>query len=297
MGCFGRRVLAACLFVVGAGLFGCGGGVGSADQPLFVFGKTGGSLGRFIYPRAVVYSPASEKHSGEYYIADKSGRIQVFDASGKALRSWIMPKWEAGKPVGLGVAPDGRIFVPDTHYARVLVFDPNGQRLAEFGSFGDGPGQFRLPTDVAFDDEGYIYVSEYGGHDRVNKFTPDFQYLLSFADPNAGAASTQRPQGLLWDPEGYLWVADAGNHRICRFDRDGRLLAEFGELGTQAGQLRFPYGIDRFSDGTLVVAEYGNNRVQRFTPEGESLGVWGGQAVSSASWHHPGRWPSGRKTR
>lgn len=250
-------------------LAGCDSREVRQGQPLLVFGRAGQVLGRFMYPRAVAYD------DGRYYITDKSGRIQIFNLAGEGLRSWNMPRWEAGKPVGLAVAPDGRLFVPDTHYARVLIFDPNGVLLDQFGSFVDGPGQFRLPTDIAFDAEGFVYVAEYGGNDRINKFTPDFEYIMSFADQNSGAAGVLRPQGLLWDPAGYLWVTDAGNHRLCRFDADGQLLGEFGGLGSDLGQLRFPYGLDRLSDGTLVVAEYGNNRIQRFTPKGQSLGTWG----------------------
>lgn len=252
-------------------LTGCESESSEPLPPEMIFGRAGHVLGRFIYPRAVAFDSNAQR----FYIADKSGRIQVFDRSGEALHFWAMPAWKAGKPVGLAVAEDGRVFIPDTHYARVLVFDPNGLVLDQFGSFGDGPGEFRLPTDIAIDEEGYVYISEYGGNDRVSKFTADFEYLFSFADRNAGEAQTARPQALLWDPDGYLWVADAGNHRICRFDREGKLLAEFGKLGTAAGELRFPYGIDRLSDGSLVVSEYANNRVQHFSPDGQSLGTWG----------------------
>lgn len=250
-------------------LGGCDQKASHQGRPVLVFGRQGQVLGRFMYPRAVVFA------HDRYYIADKSGRIQIFSLTGEGLSSWKMPKWQAGKPVGLAVAPDGRIFVPDTHYARVLIFDPDGGLLDEFGSFGDEAGQFRLPTDIAFDDEGNIYVAEYGGNDRISKFTPEHEYLMSFADANSGEASTVRPQGLVWDPKGFLWVADAGHHRLCKFGKDGQFLGAFGHLGGGLGEMRFPYGLDRLPDGTLVVAEYGNNRIQRFKPTGESLGTWG----------------------
>jgi DNA-binding beta-propeller fold protein YncE len=70
-----------------------------------------------------------------------------------------MPEWSAGKPTGLGVAPDGTVYAADTHYSRVMIFDPDGRHLGEFGSHGHGPGQFVLPSDVAVDEEGCIYVS------------------------------------------------------------------------------------------------------------------------------------------
>ncbi|MBN2447063.1 MAG: hypothetical protein JXO22_10070, partial [Phycisphaerae bacterium] len=241
------------------------GGCGQAEHtvdPLFVFGHAGHDAGEFDYPRAAAAS------TNRYYIVDKSARIQCFDTRGQYLFEWQMPQQTAGKPVGLGVAPDGRVFVADTHYGRVLVFDADGKQLAEFGSFGDGPGQFRLPTDVAVDSQGFVYVAEYGGNDRINKFTAEFELLFSFGGPDQDAARLLRPQGIMIAPDDTLWVVDAGNHRVCHFDGDGDLLATFGGIGRDAGQLRFPYGIDRLSDGTLVVAEFGNNRVQRFRTDG-----------------------------
>ena len=186
-----------------------------------------------------------------------------------------MPEWSAGKPTGLGIGPDGKVYAADTHYARVMVFEPDGKPAGQFGSQGDGPGQFRMPTDVAINAGGEIYVSEYGGNDRISKFSPDRRYLLSFGGPDASEARLQRPQALLLDTDGSLWVADACNHRICHFTAEGRWIEAIGHAGSGPGELRFPYGLDRLSDGTFVVCEYGNNRVQRLDRTGRSLGTWG----------------------
>lgn len=234
------------------------------------FGQTGLGPGEFSYPRAAVFGP-----SQRLYVVDKAARVQCFTPAGGFVLEWRMPEWDAGKPTGLGVGPDGRIYVADTHYARIIIFEPDGRLVAQFGTHGDGPGQFMLPTDVAVDEGGYIYVSEYGGNDRISKFSPEREYLFSFGRPGAGPGELQRPQSLLLDDDNTLWFADACNHRICRFTRDGQFVSAFGESGTGIGQMRFPYGIDRLSDGTLVVCEYGNNRLQRFDRTGCSLGVWG----------------------
>ena len=225
----------------------------------------------FNYPRAAAIGP--NRH---IYIVDKAGRIQALTQTGEFVLDWRTPEIDAGKPTGIGIAPDGTVYAADTHYARVLYYSPEGQLQGQFGTFGEGPGQFRLPTDVAVDAAGFIYVSEYGGNDRVSKFTPQHEYLFSFGGHDAGDASMERPQSLLVAPDRTLWIADACNHRICHFDLEGQFLGSFGRPGQKLGELWFPYNVDRLSDGTLVVSEYGNNRVQRFDPRnGESLGVWG----------------------
>ncbi len=224
----------------------------------------------FNYPRAIALAP-----NGLLYVVDKAARVQALTADGEYRLGWRMPDFTAGKPTGLTIAGDGAVYFADTHYSRILTFDAQGRPLAEFGTFGDGPGQFRLPTDVAIDPRGFIYVSEYGGNDRISKFDTTWKFLLAFDGSENGGLRIVRPQSLLVAPDATLWVADACNHRICQFDADGKLLRSFGSLGDGRGELRFPYGVERLSDGTLVVCEYGNNRLQRFSADGASLGVWG----------------------
>ncbi|MFO0837841.1 MAG: hypothetical protein U1D55_04895 [Phycisphaerae bacterium] len=270
--CSFRVRAASNLLMYGACLVaGCSGADRDAPSPVeSTFGRTGVGVLEFNYPRAAVAAPA-----GKFYVVDKAGHIQLLMQGGEFVLDWHMPEISAGKPTGLGISQDGRVFAADTHYSRVTVFSGDGRELQRFGEWGDGPGQFRLPTDVAVNARGEIYVSEYGGNDRVSKFTPDWRFLLSFGGRDAGDASMQRPQSLAIGADGSLWVADAVGHRICHFDAEGRFLGVFGKLGSGLGDLRFPYGVDLLSDGSLIVCEYGNNRVQRFDASGQSLGIWG----------------------
>jgi DNA-binding beta-propeller fold protein YncE len=247
---------------------GCGTDV-LPEPPARIFGRTGMGPGEFSYPRAAVAAG-----DAGFYVVDKAARIQLFAPTGAFVRAWDMPEKSAGKPTGLGLTPDGRVLVADTHYSRVLTFTPAGELIRSFGTFGEAPGQFGLPTDVVVDDAGCVWVSEYGLSDRITKFSPEGTPLMTIGD-TAGGIALRRPQGMVPGANNSIWVSDACNHRICRFSADGELLLEFGRSGRGAGELRFPYGMDWLSDGTLVVAEYGNNRIQRFSTDGRSLGVWG----------------------
>lgn len=226
--------------------------------------------GHFAYPRAITVTP-----DNLIYIADKSGRVQRFDADGDFQFGWTMPQYKFGKPIGMTVHPDGRLLIADTHYSRVSIFDAQGQFLGSFGSHGDGPGQFRLVTDVAVDRFGYIYVGEYGGNDRITKFSPDFEVVDIFGDTPIEGERLSRPAGLAIDAHDNLWVADACNHRIVRFGLDGRFKDCFGSMGTAPGQLRWPYDINVCNDGTLLVSEFGNNRLQWFDTHGRVVRSWG----------------------
>jgi len=260
--------LLSCLSLSAAG--GCRPSIPSA-QPDLVFGETGLGPGEFSYPRAIAAAP-----DGTVFIVDKSGRIQRFSADGRFEAGWRMSEYQAGKSVGMAVHPDGRLFVADTHYHRVIVFDREGNELARFGRAGDGPGEFRLPTDVAFDRAGHVFVSEYGGNDRISRFTPALEYEFSFGGSDCESGGLVRPAGMVVDAENTLWVADACNHRVCHFDSEGKFLGTFGAMGRLEGELRYPYDIDVTPDGRLLVCEYGNNRLQWFSVTGETQGVWGG---------------------
>ena len=49
--------------------------------------------------------------------------------------------------MGVTVGPDGLLYVADTHYQRVLVYDKEGRSVRSFGEFGTGPGQFDTQPD------------------------------------------------------------------------------------------------------------------------------------------------------
>ncbi len=266
----GKMVAIAGLGAALIGVMGCRKPVLSDNGVVGVFGETGLVWGQFSYPRAIAISP-----EGKIFVVDKAARVQRFDAQGRFEAGWMMPNWASGKPVGLTVHRDGRVFVADTHYSRVLVFDRDGKQLQSFGSNGTGPGQFQLVTDVAIDRDGFIYVSEYGGNDRISKFTPDLQFIRSFGNEAVGGEKLNRPNALAIDDEQTLWVADSCNHRIVRFSLDGEYLSSFGTVGVEPGQLRWPYGICACRDGSLLVCEFGNNRLQWFDRKGKSLRTWG----------------------
>lgn len=235
-----------------------------------VFGGVGRGPGAFSYPRAI-----AADDNGTVLVVDKAGRVQRFDESGTYLHEWRMPETAQGKPVGLAVHPDGRAFIADTHYHRVLVFNREGRLVGSFGRQGSGDGEFHLPTDVVFDDQGFIYVSEYNGNDRVTKWSPGLAFVTVIGAEPIEGKRLRRPAAMVIDGEQTLWVADACNHRLVRFTLDGRVLATVGGYGRAPGEMRYPYDIALAPDGSLMVCEYGGDRLQWFSLDGRSLRVWG----------------------
>lgn len=278
------------------------------------FGETGDKPGQLAYPRAIDADTVHSPHS--VWIADRTGRVQRFALDGEPLAIFSTPESELGKPVGVTVAPDGLLYIADTHYHRILIYDAADTRaeptlVGQFGSYGTGPGEFIYPTDVAIvpsptgdPKDARFFVSEYGGNDRVSCFDGEFAFLFSVGREGSGASPEhiefQRPQSLVYDPKRErLFVTDSGNHRIGVFLLDGTLEKWVGDsdptLGAVPGDpavgetggaaFNFPYGlsaIDPSGGGDLLVVEYAACRVQRVNPD---------SATTVSTYGKPGRGP------
>lgn len=268
-------------------------------------GEVGLSPGQFSYPRCI------DTDGHDLWVIDKAARVQRLDPkTGAYLGGWKMPEFLLGKPtgvtVGKGDSGETLLYVPDTHYHRVMVYRPGAvnelgaahgepEIVTQFGEYGTEPGQFIYCTDVAvlLDQTRTrpvrLYVSEYGGNDRISVFehgpTPN-SWVFSFAFGRFGSSSApdqvefSRPQSIQIDEQHReLIITDACNHRVGRFTLEGKLVAWFGspdEPTDAPGRFRYPYGLALMGDGSALVAEFGGNRIQRIDlRDGRCLGLWG----------------------
>jgi sugar lactone lactonase YvrE len=110
---------------------------------------------------------------------------------------------------------------------RVRMITPDGRvtTLAGTGEPGyrDGPAdqaQFDIPTGVAVDAMGNVYVADTGNH-CIRKISSDAVVSTVAGDGSPGYADGPGLEARFWYPmdvaiaaEGYLVVADFGNHRV-----------------------------------------------------------------------------------
>jgi DNA-binding beta-propeller fold protein YncE len=245
-----------------------------AASPIRTIGGPGSEAGRFATPRATAWDPR-----GFLYVVDKTARIQKFDATGTYLLGWSTPESEKGRPTGLLVDAMGDLWVADTHYHRVLHYSADGTLRSEFGSEGTGPGQFLYPTGVAIAADGSIFVSEYGGNDRIQVFTREGKVLRAWGSYGTEPGQFARPQGLAISGD-RIYVADAANHRIQVFGLDGTRRSSWGGL-------KYPYSVSLDGDGNVLVAEYGRHCVSKFTPDGTPIASAGGPGTGPGELNTP----------
>jgi iron(III) transport system ATP-binding protein len=262
----------------------CGCGGGATDPVLKVKEMHYWSLpaegARLPGPRSITTGLADD-----VVVLDTAGRVLVYDANGALKKQWWMPEVSVGRPEGVQVLKDGRVVVCDTHYHRVITFDPDGKVLQMFGQRGSGPGEFEYPVAVTADDQENLYIAEYGGNDRVQKFTNDGKFLRQIGRSGVEPGAFMRPSGLVWRA-GKIYVADAVNNRVQRFADDGTFEAILG-LPDQPLKLNLPYDITLGADGALYVVEYGAGRVTKINWEGRVMGRFGSTGTGEGQFNTP----------
>ncbi len=269
-----------------------------------VLGETGTHLGQFVYPRGMDVF----EYEGNHYavIVDKTARLQMMDlASGQVVGAIKVPEWDQGMPTGLTVAPSiidpsqPAVYVADTHEHRVLVYalplpmdDEPGPTspIFAFGTYGQSPGEFIYPTDIAARTNHHgaveeLYISEYGGNDRVSVFRNEstktkpiivWDRAIGIAsetvDGSEAPDALSRPQSIVLRTnlagESELVLTDSSHHRIGRFTLDGELISWIGPVLDQDSEpMRFPYGVTILDDSTALITEFGGCVVRRINLE------------------------------
>lgn len=162
-----------------------------------------GKLREFIGEGILTYPlDVDEGPGGELYVCEYGGdedRVAIFSASGKLLRSWTGFR----RPSGLALAAE-RAYVADAANHAVKVLDLDGSLLATWGGF-------YYPYDVDVDEEGLVWVAEFGAN-RVRVYSPSGQLL--------GSLDGLNHPWTLDCSSGKVYVADADSHVVRVLERN-----------------------------------------------------------------------------
>jgi DNA-binding beta-propeller fold protein YncE len=195
------------------------------------FGSYGSEAGKLECPQGVKIDS-----SGDVWVADNhNDRIEEFNSSGGFLEviGWgvsdgktELEVCKSGCKAGIAGSGNGQfsdpndiaisgsdLYVADSGNHRIQELSTSGAYLAQFGSRGNGGGQFDYPESIATDASGHLYVVDYG-NERVQELSASGQFLTSFGSIGSGDGQLNGPRGIAINSAGDAYVADTENNRI-----------------------------------------------------------------------------------
>jgi DNA-binding beta-propeller fold protein YncE len=175
-----------------------------------------------------------------------------------------------GRPGGIAIDTENRfVYVVDTENDVIDVFDADSFKLLrKIGTPGrkhvlTEPGTFSLPSSVAVDKEGNVYVTD-TLNNRVETFDADGKFVSMFGKNGDGPADFTRPKGIAVDCDGNIWVIDTYQDKVKIFNHEGRLLAYVGGHGDYPGQFKAAFGIAIDKNNRVITSEQWPGRLQVF---------------------------------
>ena len=114
---------------------------------------------------------------GRVYVTDTwNQRIQVLESvdgiNYSSSKEWPVSGWLSqsldNKPF-LVVRPDGKVFITDPEGFRIIEFNNDGAFLQLWGQYGIDNASFGLPSGIASDSKGNIWVTD-SANNRIMRF-------------------------------------------------------------------------------------------------------------------------------
>jgi sugar lactone lactonase YvrE len=176
-------------------------------------------------------------------------------------------------------------------------------------------GQFRQPTDVAWNANGDIFISDGYVNARVAKFDKNGDWVKSFGEPGSGPGQLNTPHSIATDAKGNVYVANRGNVRVEVFDSDGKYLRNIkldvpvpadahaaigatpgpnAPAGTMSAGAPWAICITPGPNQVLYAADAYPGRIYKVSLDGKVLGVLGkaGKQPKQFGWIHEIACPS-----
>ena len=180
---------------------------------------------------------------------------------------------------------DGNFYVTDTGADRVIKFDQNFDFISQFGSTGDGPGEFEHPHGIGIDSVGNVYVND-AFSPRIQKFTKDGFFIKQWGSLGTGNGQFTLPlEHLEVDSTDKVFMVDSeSNPRVQLFDTEGNFITKFGEPGSGAGELDIPEHVGVDSQGNVYVVDRGDRTMKVFKQCPAALSSFEGLGFLTTIW-------------
>ena len=198
---------------------------------------------------------------GSRFFTHGGARLLEFDPSGKYLREIGTGIYGFLFAQSVRIDAQDNIWAVDRGSSTVMKFDPTGRFLQVLsrkpeavnptGGAGGGegrgggggrgrggvPGQgvqgdsFNRPTDIAWDAQGNMFVSDAYTNARIVKLDKTGRFIKTWGAKGSEQGQFDMPNSVAVDAGGNVYVADLGNKRIQVFDNDGNFKRQITDVG------------------------------------------------------------------
>jgi hypothetical protein len=183
------------------------------------------------------------------YTRSANTRLFEFDQNGTYVREIGEGNYGFEFAHSVRVDSEDNIWVVDEGTNMIIKFNPAGRVVMVLGrrpeavlglvapAAGPRPPAekylFGRPTDVGWDPQGNIFISDGYTNHRVVKYDKNGRFLRQVGSETPGSEPSQfnTPHGLAVDAQGNVYVADRANHRMQVFDNNLVLRAIYDNIG------------------------------------------------------------------
>jgi hypothetical protein len=206
---------------------------------IFVYTRTGGENGTM---------------GGSRFFSHGGSRLFEFDPTGKYVREIGTGVYGFLFAQALRVDAQDNVWAVDRGSTNVIKFDSSGRFLqvlsrkpesispvpAAPGRGGRGGGgrgavpgdSFNRPTDIAWDAQGNMFVSDSYNNARIVKLDKTGRFVKAWGSKGTETGQFDMPNSVAVDARGNVYVADLGNRRIQVFDNDGNYKSQITNVGS-----------------------------------------------------------------
>src|SRR3989454_1202602 len=177
--------------------------------------------------------------------APAAAQLLEFGAKGEFLREIGKGLYAWSFAHSVRVDSDDNIWAIDKGSDMVIKINQAGRVVWVFGRKAEGAdegakpwghpdpplpasdGLFRQPTDVTWDSEGNIYISDGYVNSRIAKYDKNGDWVKSWGERGTGPGQFNLPHAIAVDRNNNIYAGDRSNRRIQVFDTEGKFLRVF----------------------------------------------------------------------
>jgi len=203
-----------------------------------------------------------------FYLTDVEGRRALhFSKDGRLLKIYKHPP-NIFRPIAITVDEKRKeVLIADETYSHIVAFDMDkAEPIYGMGDRGNGPGKFRIITDMISIPDGFLVSDRI--ELRVQVLDREGHFVAEF-----GRGEITFPTALAVDSAGRVFVSDKADSTIKVY-KAGKLIDRIGRNGYGAGEFRYITDM-KVLGNQLYVVDSLNSRIQvfEFIPENSSVAV------------------------